>query len=52
MELLLFIYSLGEVRYVGAFRLGEREVRADDSKRWVSEELDRGRLAGTFYCLV
>ena len=32
---MLFMYSLGGDRYEGAFRLGEREVRADDSKRWV-----------------
>ncbi len=32
---MLFIYSLGEDSYEGAFRLGEHEVRADDSKRWV-----------------
>ena len=32
---MLFIYSLGGGRYEGALRLGEHEVQADDSNRWV-----------------
>ena len=53
VELLLFIFILvGRSPLRGAFRLGEREVQADDSKRWVSEVLGRVHAAGPFCCLV
>ena len=47
----LFIF-VGRSPIRGAFRLGEREVQADDSKRWVSEVLGRVHAAGLLCCLV
>ena len=41
----LFIF-VGRSPIRGAFRLGEHEVQADDSKRWVSEELGLVHTAG------